>query len=125
MAWVVDGGETYVFAADGILQSGVPYYWFNHASNAALSGSPQQGADDLYLAWEQPDLDSFYPCDSGDSINCGGWDKSSDLNVQIWASLVATSKDQCKKGGWETLVRRDSTSFKNQGDCIQYVNTGK
>jgi len=34
-----------------------------------------------------------------------------------------TSKDDCKNGGW-----RDFTSpreFKNQGDCIQYVNTGK
>jgi hypothetical protein len=34
-----------------------------------------------------------------------------------------TSKDDCKNGGW-----RDFTSprqFKSQGDCIQYVNTGK
>jgi hypothetical protein len=31
--------------------------------------------------------------------------------------------DQCKNGGWATFTfpRR----FKNQGDCIQYVNTGK
>jgi len=34
-----------------------------------------------------------------------------------------TSKDQCKKGGWKnfTIPR----AFKNQGDCIQFVNTGK
>jgi hypothetical protein len=33
------------------------------------------------------------------------------------------SADQCKNGGWATFTfpRR----FKNQGDCIQYVNTGK
>jgi hypothetical protein len=36
-----------------------------------------------------------------------------------------TSKDQCKDGGWQTHVRADFSSFKNQGDCIQYVNTGK
>jgi hypothetical protein len=35
------------------------------------------------------------------------------------------SKDDCKNGGWQTLTREDGTKFKNQGDCIQYVNTGK
>lgn len=38
---------------------------------------------------------------------------------------VATSKDACKNGGWKTLRRADGSTFKNQGDCIQYVNTGK
>ncbi len=34
-----------------------------------------------------------------------------------------TNKDQCKNGGWQ---RFDSPrTFKNQGDCIQFVNTGK
>jgi len=36
-----------------------------------------------------------------------------------------TDKDQCKNGGWQSLSRADGTTFKNQGDCIQYVNTGK
>ena len=40
------------------------------------------------------------------------------------ASLIATNKDQCK-AGWQSLSRADGTFFKNQGDCIQYVNTGK
>jgi hypothetical protein len=31
----------------------------------------------------------------------------------------------CKKGGWITHVRADGTTFKSQGDCMQYVNTGK
>ena len=30
--------------------------------------------------------------------------------------------DQCKKGGW---MHFNNPSFKNQGDCIQFVNTGK
>ena len=38
---------------------------------------------------------------------------------------VATNKDDCKNGGWADLTREDGSSFKNQGDCIQYVNTGK
>jgi hypothetical protein len=35
------------------------------------------------------------------------------------------NKDECKNGGWTELTRADGTGFKNQGDCIQYVNTGK
>ena len=38
---------------------------------------------------------------------------------------VASNKEQCKDGGWATLARANGSSFKNQGDCIQYVNTGK
>ena len=38
---------------------------------------------------------------------------------------VATNKDQCKNGGYLTLKRNDGSGFKNQGDCIQYTNTGK
>jgi hypothetical protein len=38
---------------------------------------------------------------------------------------VATRKDECKNGGWANLTRADDTEFKNQGDCIQYVNTDK
>ena len=32
---------------------------------------------------------------------------------------------QCKNNGWMTRTRMDGSAFKNQGDCIQYVNTGK
>ncbi|MAS37382.1 MAG: hypothetical protein CL610_25500 [Anaerolineaceae bacterium] len=35
------------------------------------------------------------------------------------------SKDACKGGGWRNLRRADGSGFKNQGDCIQYANTGK
>ena len=34
-----------------------------------------------------------------------------------------TNKSQCKKGGWRNFTIR--RAFKNQGDCIQFVNTGK
>jgi len=48
-------------------------------------------------------------------------------NVNLGATDVktATAKDECKKGGWADITRADGSSFKNQGDCIQYVNTGK
>jgi hypothetical protein len=38
---------------------------------------------------------------------------------------VPANANQCKSGGWMTRVRADGTTFKNQGDCIQYVNTGR
>lgn len=38
---------------------------------------------------------------------------------------VPANADSCKKDGWQTKTRADGSTFKNQGDCIQYVNTGK
>ena len=38
------------------------------------------------------------------------------------SGTAPTNADQCKKGGWQTF---DSPAFKNQGDCIQFFNTGK
>ena len=36
---------------------------------------------------------------------------------------LPTNKDQCKNGGWQDFSF--PYTFKNQGDCIQLVNTGK
>jgi hypothetical protein len=36
-----------------------------------------------------------------------------------------TNKDQCKNGGWQFWTRANGTTFNNQGDCIQFVNTGR
>ncbi len=33
-----------------------------------------------------------------------------------------TTKDQCKHGGWESLENEDGMPFRNQGQCMQYVN---
>lgn len=35
---------------------------------------------------------------------------------------VARTKDDCKNGGYLTVKRADGSSFKNQGQCIKYVN---
>lgn len=71
---VVDGGVLYNFGVRGD-----DFGWFSHASNAALSGSTQQGADGLYKEFDLGDLSSVTTYDS-DVI---GWDKSSDINVRI------------------------------------------
>ena len=49
------------------------------------------------------------------------------VTLYVGASFVGAAKDpkntdQCKNGGWQTFT---NPTFKNQGDCIQYVNTGK
>jgi len=44
-----------------------------------------------------------------------------DDSVQV----VNFGKNDCKKGGWESLFRFDGNSFEDQGDCITYLNTGQ
>jgi hypothetical protein len=39
--------------------------------------------------------------------------------VVVDGRALPTSKDQCKKGGWQTYG-----VFKNQGDCVSFVATG-
>lgn len=96
----LDGGTTYYFAVDGT--SLTEYDWFNHASNADLSGSPQDGADGVYYAWDKTDLSTPHACDSSaptdDSFCDGGWDKSSDINVSIDSHEIITAA---------TLIDRD------------------
>jgi hypothetical protein len=45
-------------------------------------------------------------------------------SVVITYSIVPTSKDQCKEGGWQKLTDNNGTPFKNQGDCVSYVASG-
>ena len=78
--WVVQGGQLYQFGVNG-----PDAYWFNHASNAALSGTLQQGFDNQYLAFDMTNLAA-----GGTLLNSDGdgWDKSSDINVQITGEAV-------------------------------------
>lgn len=89
----LNGGDTYYFAVDGDAND---YLWFNHASNAELSGSPQEGSDGVYYAWSKEDLATPNQCDSGvpagESVCNGGWDKSSDINVLIGVSEIITDQ---------------------------------
>jgi hypothetical protein len=43
----------------------------------------------------------------------------SDISV-VDASAVPTSKEQCKNGGWRTF----GDTFKNQGQCVAFVERG-
>lgn len=40
-------------------------------------------------------------------------------------TLTPASTDDCKDSGWMNFTRADGSVFRNQGDCIQFVNTGR
>ena len=42
-------------------------------------------------------------------------------NVVVTESVPV--KDDCKNGGWETMIDTAGNSFKNQGDCVSFFAT--
>ncbi len=48
-----------------------------------------------------------------------------DINGTIYTFDQPQTKEQCKKSGWQVVTRTDNSTFKNQGDCVQYFNTGR
>jgi hypothetical protein len=58
-------------------------------------------------------------------VNYTPWLTTPTLSGPCFGGAIATDKDQCKDGGWQYLKDNQGHAFKNQGDCIQYVNTGK
>ncbi len=46
--------------------------------------------------------------------------QGSDSHFQTYVQPSPTSKQQCKHGGWRSFPQ-----FKNQGDCLSFVNTGR
>jgi PEP-CTERM motif len=98
----VTSGTLYGFALDGTPsdQNDGTNTLLLHASNAALSGTPQQGADNLFryytLLGGIATFDSF--CDTGDEETCGGWDKSSDINVQINGTIQSAVPEPSSLG---------------------------
>ena len=82
----------------------------------------------LYRAGQRANLNRLIPRDSGwelawafDINNHGQIVGYGSVNGRFRAFLLtpANSREQCKKGAWKNF------GFKNQGQCIQFVNTGK
>lgn len=79
------------------------------------------------------------PCPGSLGVNQGSFNSGTVTNADaLYVSVgaqtttfdfepyeVATSAGQCKNGGWKGVTRTDGSPFRNQGDCIQYVKTGK
>jgi hypothetical protein len=81
-------GQVYDFFLDGSGSGDGTYVPFVHASNAALSGSPQDGADNTMLYAEVVN-GSIALGNVGTWSSLGnGWDKASDVNVQVFGSPV-------------------------------------
>jgi hypothetical protein len=43
----------------------------------------------------------------------------------VYNEPVPTNISHCQNDGWMFTARANGTLFKNQGDCVSYVNTGK
>lgn len=80
-------------------------------------------------AWNYEFFDKFAPIDGFLATLDGVYDISltafdgatpvASTTIQIIVGNPLVSAEQCKKGGWAAF------GFKNQGQCIRYVNTGK
>ncbi len=81
--WDVNAGQTYKFGVHGQIDQDI---WFNHASNGPLSGSPQDGADGVFRVFRANNPSYNNTWDSG--APGGGWDKSSDINVRVYADAI-------------------------------------
>ena len=71
----------------------------------------------------------------GFGVNVGSFNPNYDVSadfVEINGTVynfelfeVATNPGQCKDNNWRNTRRANGSPFKNQGDCMQYINTGK
>jgi hypothetical protein len=81
---VLSGATTYQFFLDGPITGTT--YAFLHSSNSALSGSRQDGADNLFL---YANVFNGSVVEVGSMTSLGnGWDKASDGNVRVNGSPV-------------------------------------
>lgn len=109
--------------------AGCPYDSLNIALAPAVTVGVKPFPDTLY--WNDAYAGNY--CDGGlDGTGTFRLDSASGAcwagyvpAFQVQAFTVATTRDGCKNNGWQLLSRADGSPFKNQGDCIQYVNTGK
>jgi len=63
-------------------------FTFMHASNAALSGTTQDGSDDRYRWFGGTASDASITTGNLLDSDGSGWDKSSDINIQVFATQV-------------------------------------
>ena len=56
--------------------------------------------------------------------DCGDLgDNYGEVTAQV--TVVPLTKAACMGGGWSGLTRSDGITFRNQGDCVSYVTTGR
>jgi hypothetical protein len=111
-------GEAGCFTSAG----GCGYDSLNVAVSDPPSVGDNPGVDDVYQ-------DTLYDSCSGVPIvpfgrDAGCWE-GFQPTTQFNAANAPTTQNDCKNGGWRTKTTLSGQTFPNQGQCIQYVNTGK
>jgi hypothetical protein len=108
---------------------GCPYDSLNVAlvdPAATLTVGVNPAPDDAYFNTQT----AFLYCDGGAGgvgtfrLDAGCWTGFKPA-LQITAANVPVTKDDCKGNGWQTRTNAAGQPFPNQGQCIQYANTGK
>ncbi|NET37680.1 MAG: hypothetical protein F6K19_37625 [Cyanothece sp. SIO1E1] len=110
--WVVDGGKRYDFSVQGVgrqyLDTDYAHVWYNHASNAEFSGTPQEAADGLILIFTQDGEFLDWQDTSKET-----WDKSADLNIQIFGEALKPL---------QPLVAETSSDTLNLVEIVENLN---
>ena len=104
LQWRIKGGDRYQFFVNGSGFTSLGLwnvFPILHASNASLSGSPQAGADNFYRllrlhnnqpdylgTWNSSGVGSPGSYTENELPGFGGWDKPTDINLQIFGSLL-------------------------------------
>lgn len=93
LSLILEGGVTYQFGvecrgANDSATTGAYTACSAHATNAALAGSPQDGADNLYRAFFVDALGGPATYYGSFSSQGYGWDKPSDINIRVTATEV-------------------------------------
>ncbi len=60
---------------------------------------------------------------AADALTVGFGEEQTTYDFELFKRAAAGA--DCKNGGWQSVKRADGSSFKNQGDCVSYVNNGK
>jgi hypothetical protein len=102
-----------------------PYDSLNVALGSTVTVGTNPAPDDAYFNT----ITAGWYCDGGAGgtgafrLDSGCWTGFKPF-IRIAAANPPANGNACKNNGWRTATRLNGTFFRNQGDCMQYVNTG-
>lgn len=103
-----------VVAYNGVLEAECATY-----ANCLFDGDAL--FDHVWSPGEVSTVDNLHPSAAGqEMISAVEYDAG-----YTWGVSDVAEKDACKNGGWQALHDNRGQSFRNQGDCVSYVATGR